>query len=130
MAATARFTKSATIANAAALSSAVDLRNLGASLVAVVVGPISSQAALDAQVWTAADIVFLASADGTAYGDLKNAQGTQMRLSGVTAGDWFALDPADFAGCSFLKLKSVAVGGTADANQGQAVTLSLVARSL
>lgn len=109
----------ATIANGASLSGAVDIGS-GLSLVGIVT-PAG---------WTTAVVSFQASTalDGT-YVDLYKLDGTEMASPGsLAASHWHPLDPADFAGVRYLKVRS----GTAAAavNQAGGDTLTLVVRSL
>lgn len=104
---------SATIANGASLSGAVDLTNF------VFAGLMMPAA------WTAASITFQGSIDGTTYGDLYNTSGTEYTIASANAvaSRFIAIDPRDFAGVRYVKVRS---GSSAAAvNQGAARTLGL-----
>jgi hypothetical protein len=113
-------TATATIANAASLSAEVDL-GLGRSLVGIIVP----------STWTTAVLSFAASptSGGTFY-PLYNAAGSEVVTGSIAGGTavWVALDPADFAGVRYLKVRS----GTnaAPVNQAGADTLTLITRQL
>lgn len=104
----------ATIANGASLSGAIDL---GANRLARIVMPSS---------WTTAALSFQASYDGTNFADLFNKDG-EVSLAATTvvaASRSIAVDPAIFFGARYLKIRS---GLTAAAvNQGGARSLILV----
>jgi hypothetical protein len=98
------------IANAASLSDSVDLK--GHSLIAI-------QMPAD---WTAADITFQTSFDGTTYQNLYDASGNEYTVT--TSDDRNVLIPAaDFIAFRYLKLRS----GTAVSpiNQGGTRTVTL-----
>lgn len=115
-----RGSETVTIANGASLSGAAVFVNGVTSLVGIVIPA----------AWTAAALTFQASADGTTYGDLYNTAGTEVTIpsSAVAASRYIALDPSDFAGIAYLKVRS----GTSAAavNQTADRTLTLVVRSL
>jgi hypothetical protein len=115
-----RGSKTVTIANGASLSGAATLTGGVTSLVGIQM-PAG---------WTAAAITFQASADGTTYGDVYTAAGTEVTIPSVAvaASRYIALDPSDFAGMAFLKLRS----GTSAAAvaQGADRIITLIVRSL
>ena len=110
--------KTATIANGASLSGAVDL---GAG--AILAG-IQMPAA-----WTAASLTFQVSADGVTYANKFDALGTEYSVASAAAAasQYIALPPADWLGVRYVKVRS----GTAAAavNQGAERALTLVAAS-
>jgi hypothetical protein len=75
--------------------------------------------------WTAADLTFQASNDDTTFTNLYNASGTEVTVT-AAASRWIALDPSDFAGIAYLKVRS----GTAAAavNQGGDRVVTFVIR--
>lgn len=110
----------ATIADGASLSDAVDL-GAGLSLVGIVVP----------STWTAAPISFAASLTlvGTYY-PLYTAAGAEVVTGSIAGGTavWIALDPADFAGIRYLKLRSGTVAAPVTQSGGD--TLVLVVRAI
>lgn len=109
---------SATIANGASLSGSVDLTGV------LLVGIYMPSA------WTAADITFQASPDyddddTVTFQSIYNGDGDEYTIASAAAqaSRFIAIDPRDFAGVRFLKIRS----GTAAAavNQGAARTLRL-----
>lgn len=108
----------ATIADSASLSGAVDLSSNKGTLVAI-----QTPAG-----WTTAVITFQASYDGSTWCNLYNASGVEVATGSIVASYYVALDPADFAGIRYLKVRS----GTAAAAVAQAGgdTLQLVLRAV
>jgi len=100
----------ATIANGAALSSAVDLVN--STLVAI-----SMPAA-----WTAASITFDVSNDGVTYGPLYY-QGSEFTLTEASASRLITVDPLALMPWRYLKVRS-GTSGT-PVNQGQQAIVQL-----
>lgn len=102
-----------TIADTASLSDAEDLA--GGALVGVI-----TPATL-----AGTSLTFQASADGTNFYNLYNADGTEYTVT-ISTSRWTILPPADFAGIRWIKLRT----GTAGSPQVQnaARTLTLVAR--
>jgi hypothetical protein len=103
-------TRTATIANAASLSDAVDLG--GRKLVAIDM-PSS---------WTAASLTFQASVDGVTYDDLYD--GATERTLVVAASRYLAQAIGDWVGVRFLRIRSGTAG--TPVNQGGARTITLV----
>ena len=83
----------ASIAASASLSGAVDLK---LHTVIMIVMPAA---------WTAADLTFQCSVDGGLYNNLYDHEGTEFT---VTAGASRAIQiqPEDFTGCGFIKIRS------------------------
>lgn len=109
---------SATIAASASTTGAIDLTNM------VLCGLYMPAA------WTSAAITFQASPDyddddTVAFADVYNSSGTEYTISSANAvaGRFIALDPRDFAGIRFLKIRS-GVSGAA-VNQAAARTFLL-----
>lgn len=100
------------IASGASLSSVVDLTNV---LLTGILMPAE---------WTSAAITFSASLDGSTYGDVYNADGDEYTISSANAvaSRFITLDPRDFAGCRYLKVRS----GTAAAGVNQGADRTLV----
>jgi hypothetical protein len=94
---------SATIANGASLSGAIDL---GQSRAARIVMPAA---------WTAADLTVQTSYDGVTYNNLYNSDGTEYTIK-AAASRSILLSLVDFIGIRFLKLRS-GTSGT-PVNQG------------
>lgn len=110
---------SATIANGASLSGVVDLTG-------VILAGFFMPAA-----WTSAAITFQASPDyddddTVTFADMYNASGTEYTIASANAvaSRFIALDPRDFAGVRFLKIRSGVAG--AGVNQGAARTFVLM----
>lgn len=78
--------------------------------------------------WTAASITFQASVDGTTFQDVYDTEGNEYTIAsaGAAASRFIALDPRDFAGVRFLKIRSgssaAAVNQGADRTFGLALT--------
>jgi len=80
--------------------------------------------------WTSADISFMGSHDDTTYYSVYGPSGTETTITGIStsAGYYFPLDPADFAGLNFLKVRSgLSTGETA---QGASRSVVLALRSI
>lgn len=109
---------SATIAASASLSGSIDLTGF------ILAGLYVPSA------WTAAAITFQASPDNddddtVAFQDVYNASGTEFTIASanVVASRYISIDPRDFAGVRFLKIRS-GVSGAA-VNQAAARTFVL-----
>lgn len=74
--------------------------------------------------WTAANLTFQASEDGTTFLDLYSTSGSELQVT-AAANRFLALDPAQFRGARFLKVRS----GTSatPVNQTAQRTLKLLA---
>lgn len=103
----------ATIANGASLSDALDLGN--ARLYSI-----QMPAA-----WTAAALTFQASAEGVTYADVHDTNGTELSYT-VAASRFVRLTPDPWFGTRFLKIRS-GTSGT-PVNQGGARIITLVLR--
>ncbi len=109
-------TMTATIANGASLSSVVDLAGLA------LVG-IEMPAA-----WTAANLTFQAAASASAnVANFYDEMGGEFTAS-AAASRYIKIDPADFAGIKYLKVRSGTSG--APVAQGADRSITLVCRSL
>jgi hypothetical protein len=76
--------------------------------------------------WTAADISFLVSMDGTTMYSLYNAAGEvkiASALIGAEEARAFALNPADFAGWNYVQLRSGVNGTPVNQEAARALTL-------
>jgi len=106
-----------TIASGAALSGPI---NLGAKVLCAIIMPAA---------WTAAALTFQASDDGgNTWYSVYDDQGNEVTIASaaVNASSRISMDPSNFAGIDFIKIRS---GTTAaPVNQGAACTLTLVAR--
>lgn len=109
-------TLTATIANGAALSGSIFLGEK--SLVAI-----QMPAA-----WTAADITFQVSDDGSTYEELLDDSGTAISITAPAAGNRLNLAAGDYASVLFLKVRSGTSG--VPVNQAAARTLTLITRKL
>lgn len=102
-----------TIANGASLSGIVDfgeMRPVGFFMPAA---------------WTAAGATFVTSPDGTTAYDMYDETGTEMSITSVVAGKYYALPFARTLGVRYLAIRSGTSG--AAVNQGAARTLRVVA---
>lgn len=104
-------TTTATIANGASLSGAIDLSTGKLARIAM---PAS---------WTAANLTFQASYDGATYNDLYDQNGTEYTVT-AAASRSILVPFADFIGIRYLKIRSGTSG--AAVNQGADRTLNLV----
>ena len=108
------YTATATIANGASLSGAVDLNN--AHLVGIVMP----------SGWTAASLTFQVSRDGgVTFADYYSAT-AEYEVTTAAASRSIGFAPADFAGVDAIKVRS-GTSGT-PVNQGAARVLTLVSR--
>lgn len=113
-------TDTVTIANGAALSSA--LRLAGRAIVGLFMPA----------TWTAASLTLQTSLDGTTWYDyfvrIDNTAVAEFKLVTPTAGSFLPFDPTDFAGVLYLRFRS---GVTATpVNQGGDRTITLVMRDV
>lgn len=100
----------ATIANGTSLSATVDI---GGTTLAGIVMPAA---------WDAANLTFQASHDGTSFNNLYDALGGEKTVT-AAASRFIALDPADFAGVRYLKLRSGTSGTPVNQTVNRTVTL-------
>lgn len=110
---TSILTATVTIASGQALSGAIDL--LGYNLVGV-----QMPAA-----WTAANLTFQGSIDGTNFYDLYDGS-AEINLSAAAASRYLALTPSQFAGVRYLKVRSGTTG--TPVNQAADRSLTLIVR--
>lgn len=110
-----KFHLTATIANGASLSAAVDLNER------------TPVALLMPAAWTAADITFQASLDNSTFYDVYDEAGSEYTLT-VAVDQYIILDPVDLAGARYVKVRSGT--GAAAQNQGAARIIGLVVREL
>ncbi len=59
--------------------------------------------------WTAANLTFQGSANGTLYNDIYNAAGTEYNVTASTS-RFITIDPPDFAGVGWIKVRSGTTG--------------------
>lgn len=104
-----------TIASGQSLSAAIDLA--GTTMLGLLM-PAS---------WTTANLTLQASADGVTFADVYTEAGSEKTLT-AAASRFILLEPADFTGVRFLKLRS----GTSAAavNQGADRSITLLSRAL
>lgn len=77
--------------------------------------------------WTAADLLIEASLDGTTWLPVYDSDGGRYRIK-VDTSRFIVLDASAFWGLPRVRFRSVAVGGTSDANQAANRTLTIVLR--
>lgn len=112
----------ATIADSASLSGAVRIQypDNGSNSYTTLCGIIVPSG------WTTAVISFAAglTAAGTFY-PVYNAAGAEVVTGSITGGTavWVALDPADFAGIPFIKIRSGTAGAAVAQSGGDGLTL-------
>lgn len=102
------------IASGASLSAAVDIKGL------------SVAAALIPAAWTAANLTFQASMDGTTYGDVYKLDGTEYTATVGSAADFILFMPSDFWFAEFIKIRSGTTGTPVNQAAARAITLILV----
>lgn len=107
----------ATIANGASLSAAIELGVVGAALVGI-----EMPAA-----WTAANLTFQASVDGTNFNNLYDKDGNEVTVTASTS-RYIGLIPSLFAGFRAMKIRSGTSG--AAVNQGGDRILKIVTREV
>jgi hypothetical protein len=92
--------------------------NLGSKVVCLIQMPAA---------WTAADITFQCSVDnGATWADLLDSSGSEIAITAPSAGQLLSMDPSQFAGVVFLKVRS---GHSAAAvNQVAAASVIIVSR--
>ena len=103
----------ATIANGQALSAGVNLQ--GGRLFALQL-PAS---------WTAADLTFQASFDGSTYADMFDEEGNEVTVD-AAASRYILLDPARWLGVRNLKIRSGAAGAPVNQGGDRVIQLLLV----
>jgi hypothetical protein len=106
-------TATVTIANGASLSGAMDL---GERTLVGIVMP---------SAWTAASLTFQVSVDGTTYGNLYSAGGTEESAT-VGVSQVIRLASDSFLGARYVKIRSGTAG--APVNQGAARTIILITK--
>ena len=78
--------------------------------------------------WTAADITFaVGRTEAGAFAPMRDAEGTEVTITGFSAGDYIALPAGAFHGIEFLKIRSGAAGSPV--NQGAERSVVLVIRA-
>lgn len=80
--------------------------------------------------WTSANVSFLGSHDDTTYYSVYGSTGDEIVISGAStsAARYFPLDPADYAGLDYLKVRSG--GSTGETAQGASRSVVLALRSI
>lgn len=102
----------ATIANAASLSGAVNLKGR------VIVGIMMPAA------WTTADLTFQASIDGTTYANIFDDEGDEVEVVAAAA-IYIPINPSLWAGVRFVKVRSGTSGTPAAQGAEREITLAL-----
>jgi len=103
----------ATIATGAALSGAIDL---GGQLLCSIALPSG---------WTTASLTFQASHDNVTYRNVYSTDGTELTVTSATADRHVVLDPANFAGVQFVKIRSGTSGTPVNQTGGDDLILGL-----
>lgn len=106
----------ATIADGQSLSGIVDLA--GSSLVGI----------MTSAGWATADLTFQTCPDSTTCANYCDVQGAEIVISSVAASSYRALDPSDFAGVRFVRVRSGTSGSPVAQSGGDNV--SLIVRAL
>jgi hypothetical protein len=104
-----------TIANGTSLSPAIDLADYGYRPIAIVMPG----------TWTAANLTFQASHDGSTFNNLYTMAGVEYLVTATTS-QFIILNPADFLGVQVLKIRS-GTSGT-PVSQGADRVLTLVTK--
>lgn len=107
-------TKTATIANGESLSAGV--RFDGAALVAIIMPA----------AWTAASLTFQASVDDITYNNVYNESGIEKTVTASTS-RYIALNPADFVGANYIKVRSGTSGTPVNQDAERALSLVVIA---
>ena len=102
--------QTATIASGAALS---ETKLMSGCVLAGIVMPAA---------WTAADLTFQVSLEGSTFVPLYDANGVEVSVK-AAASRQIQVQPADFAGVRYLKLQSGLTGATVNQAADRAVTL-------
>lgn len=102
----------AVIATGTSLSAAVDLR--GYSLVAI---------QMPASGWTSASLTFQASSDGVLYQNVYDRFGNEVTVVASGGARFIQLDPADWLGAAYIKVRSGTSGSPTNQTGGDTVTL-------
>ena len=74
--------------------------------------------------WTAADLTFQASLDGTTYQDIYDKDGTEYTVT-ADAGIYIILPIADFAGIPYMKVRSGTSGTAVQQEAARTIQLAL-----
>lgn len=75
--------------------------------------------------WTAADITFQVSRDGTNWSNVRDAEGTEVSLAGFSAGDYVALPAGAFHGVEYMRLRS-GTSGSPVAQSGEGTLYAVI----
>ena len=105
-----------TILNGASLSGALDLTISGGPPVGI-----QMPAA-----WTAANLTFQVSFDGTTYQDFYDSAGTEIAVTAAAA-RFIALDPTNYFGVRFVKIRSGTSGVPVNQLADRAIILVFLA---
>lgn len=77
--------------------------------------------------WTAADMAFEVSRNGSDWSPVRDADGNKVLVTGFTAGDYIALPPGAFNGINHLRIRSETDG--TPVNQAADRSVVLVTRA-
>lgn len=114
----------ATIANGASLSGAIDMNRIRSSAEGMGGHGIHLAAIQMPSAWTAANITFQGSVDGSTYYDLYDQYGTEILVT-AAASRVILLDLSMFAGINFVKLRSGTTGTAVNQAADRAIVLGL-----
>jgi len=103
----------ATIANGASLSGAVDC---SAGRLGAIVMPAS---------WTTANLTFSSSVDGVTYNDKKDSVGNEYTVT-AAASQFITLNPQDFLHDRYIKIRSGTSGTPVNQGAARSITVSLL----
>jgi len=114
----------ATIANGASLSGAIDMNRIRSSAEGVGGHGIHLAAIQMPSAWTAANITFQGSVDGSTYYDLYDMYGTEILVT-AAASRMIALDLTMFAGINFVKIRSGTTATPVNQGADRAIVIGL-----
>jgi hypothetical protein len=109
------YTKTATFVDGANLSEALDLGEEGGRLAGVLI-PAG---------WTAADLTFQGSIDGTTFGNMYDKDGNEYTVK-AAASRFVLLPIADFLGLRYLKIRSGTSGAPVTQNGIDILSLRVI----
>jgi hypothetical protein len=117
-ASTNQFSNVVTIANGQSLSDGKQISIKGGSIVGIIMPA----------TWTAADLTFQASLDGSTWYELVTTAGTAVSITAPAAATWIAINPGDFVGVPWLKVRSGTLAAVVA--QGGARSITIVSRNV
>lgn len=114
----------ATIANGSSLSGEIDLNHIRSAAEGAGGDGVHLAAIQMPSAWTAANITFQGSVDGSIYYDLYDQYGTEVLVT-AAASRVILLDLSMFAGINFVKLRSGTTGTAVNQAADRAIVLGL-----